>query len=90
MLAKGEPAKAVELLDRALALYASNPDRAKEAFTRLQLGRARLQLGDPAKAGEELARSVELARAVSAAREPHDRLRRELELLPETPHPLGY
>ena len=34
--------------------------------------------------------AFELSRVLSAAREPHDRLRRELDLLPETPHPLGY
>ena len=40
--------------------------------------------------GAPMAGAFELARAVSAAREPHDRLRRELDRLPETPHPLGY
>jgi len=40
--------------------------------------------------GAPMAATFELARAFSAARDPHDRLRRELELLPETPHPLGY
>jgi hypothetical protein len=40
--------------------------------------------------GAPMAAAFELARAFSAVREPHDRLRRELERLPETPHPLGY
>ena len=40
--------------------------------------------------GAPIAATFELARALSAAREPHDRLRRELDLLPETPHPHGY
>jgi hypothetical protein len=40
--------------------------------------------------GAPMAASFELARAFSAVREPHDRLRRELDLLPETPHPFGY
>jgi uncharacterized RDD family membrane protein YckC len=40
--------------------------------------------------GAPMASTFELASAFSAAREPHDRLRRELELLPETPHPHGY
>ena len=65
MLAKGEPARAVELLDRALPLYASNPDRAREAFTRLVLGQAYARLGDRAKAGEQLTKAAEMARAVS-------------------------
>ena len=37
-----------------------------------------------------MAATFELARAFSAVREPQDRLRRELDLLPETPHPLGF
>ena len=37
-----------------------------------------------------MAATFELARAFSAARDPHDRLRRQLDLLPETPHPLGF
>jgi hypothetical protein len=40
--------------------------------------------------GAPMAGAFELARALGAAREPHDRLRRELDRLPETPHPLGY
>ena len=40
--------------------------------------------------GAPMAATFDLARAFSAAREPHDRLRRELDLLPETPHPLGF
>ena len=40
--------------------------------------------------GAPMATTFELARAFSAAREPHDRLRRELEQLPETQHPLGF
>ena len=40
--------------------------------------------------GAPMAGAFELARALSAVREPHDRLRRELDRLPETPHPLGY
>jgi hypothetical protein len=32
---------------------------------------------------------VELAQAVAAVRDPHAELRRELDRLPETPHPLG-
>jgi hypothetical protein len=33
--------------------------------------------------------TYELAQAVAAVREPHLELRRELDRLPETPHPLG-
>ena len=40
--------------------------------------------------GAPMAATFELARAFSAVREPHDRLRRELDRLPETPHPHGY
>lgn len=40
--------------------------------------------------GAPMAATFELARAFTAVREPHDRLRRELEQLPETQHPLGY
>ena len=40
--------------------------------------------------GAPMAGAFELARALSAVREPYDRLRRELDRLPETPHPLGY
>ena len=40
--------------------------------------------------GAPMAGAFDLARAFSAAREPYDRLRRELDRLPETPHPLGY
>jgi len=40
--------------------------------------------------GAPMAATFELARAFSAVREPHDRLRRELDRLPETQHPLGY
>ena len=40
--------------------------------------------------GAPMAATFELARAFSAVREPHDRLRRELEQLPEVQHPLGY
>jgi hypothetical protein len=40
--------------------------------------------------GAPMAATFELARAFSAAREPQDRLRRELAALPETPHPLGF
>ena len=40
--------------------------------------------------GAPMAATFELARALSAVREPYDRLRRELDRLPETPHPLGY
>jgi len=37
-----------------------------------------------------MAASFELARVLTALREPHAALRRELDRLPETPHPLGY
>jgi hypothetical protein len=37
-----------------------------------------------------MAASFELARALAALREPYAALRRELDRLPETPHPLGY
>ena len=40
--------------------------------------------------GAPMAATFELAQAFLAAREPHERLRRELDLLPETPHPLGF
>jgi hypothetical protein len=40
--------------------------------------------------GAPMASAFELARAVAACREPHRRLRRELDRLPETPHPLGF
>jgi len=40
--------------------------------------------------GAPMAATFELARALTAAREPHERLRRELDRLPETPHPHGY
>ena len=40
--------------------------------------------------GAPMAATFELARAFSAVREPHERLRRELDLLPEVPHPHGY
>ena len=39
--------------------------------------------------GCPMAATYELARAVAAVREPHLELRRELDRLPETPHPLG-
>jgi ABC-type nitrate/sulfonate/bicarbonate transport system permease component len=38
--------------------------------------------------GCPMAAAYELARAVAAARDPHLELRRELDRLPETPHPL--
>ena len=37
-----------------------------------------------------MASAFELARAVAVIREPTAELRRELDRLPETPHPLGY
>jgi hypothetical protein len=37
-----------------------------------------------------MAGAYELARAVAVLRDPKLELRRELERLPETPHPLGY
>jgi hypothetical protein len=40
--------------------------------------------------GAPMAGAFEVGRALSAAREPHDRLRRDLDRLPETQHPLGY
>ena len=40
--------------------------------------------------GAPMAGAFELGRALSAARDPYDRLRRELDRLPETQHPLGY
>jgi hypothetical protein len=39
--------------------------------------------------GCPMAATYELARAVAAVREPQLELRRELDRLPETPHPLG-
>jgi hypothetical protein len=39
--------------------------------------------------GCPMAGAYELARAVAAVRDPQAELRRELDLLPETPHPLG-
>ena len=39
--------------------------------------------------GCPMAAAYELARAVAAMREPQLELRRELDRLPETPHPLG-
>ena len=39
--------------------------------------------------GCPMAATYELARALAAVREPHLELRRELDRLPETPHPLG-
>jgi hypothetical protein len=39
--------------------------------------------------GCPMAGAYELARAVTAVRDPHAELRRELDRLPETPHPLG-
>ena len=39
--------------------------------------------------GCPMAASYELAQAVAAVRDPHLELRRELDRLPETPHPLG-
>jgi hypothetical protein len=35
-----------------------------------------------------MAGAYELSRAIAAARDPHTELRRELDRLPETPHPL--
>jgi hypothetical protein len=37
-----------------------------------------------------IASALELARALADLREPAAELRRELDRLPETPHPLGY
>ena len=37
-----------------------------------------------------MAAAFETAQAIHALREPRLQLRRELDLLPETPHPLGY
>ena len=37
-----------------------------------------------------MAVTAELVHAVARLREPHRRLRDELDRLPETPHPLGY
>jgi hypothetical protein len=37
-----------------------------------------------------IAATFELARAIAVLREPAAELRRELDRLPETPHPLGY
>jgi hypothetical protein len=39
--------------------------------------------------GCPMAATYELARAVAAVRDPQLELRRELDRLPETPHPLG-
>ena len=39
--------------------------------------------------GCPMAGAYELARAVAAVRDPHVALRRDLDRLPETPHPLG-
>jgi hypothetical protein len=39
--------------------------------------------------GSPMAATYELARAVAAVRDPQLELRRELDRLPETPHPLG-
>lgn len=39
--------------------------------------------------GCPMAAAYRLSRAVAAMREPHLELRRELDRLPETPHPLG-
>jgi hypothetical protein len=39
--------------------------------------------------GCPMAAAYELARAIAAVRAPHLELRRELDRLPETPHPLG-
>lgn len=39
--------------------------------------------------GCPMAAAYQLARAVAAMREPHIELRRELDRLPQTPHPLG-
>ena len=38
--------------------------------------------------GCPMAAAYELARAIAAVRDPHLELRRELDRLPETPHPL--
>ena len=40
--------------------------------------------------GCPMAATFEFARVVSAVREPAAALRRELDRLPETPHPMGY
>ena len=40
--------------------------------------------------GCPMAAAFEVAQAVAALREPRLKLRRELDRLPETPHPLGY
>jgi hypothetical protein len=37
-----------------------------------------------------IASALELARALAVLREPTAELRRELDRLPETPHPLGF
>ena len=39
--------------------------------------------------GCPMAGAYELSRAVAAVRDPHLELRRDLDRLPETPHPLG-
>ena len=40
--------------------------------------------------GAPVATAFDLAGTIASLREPHAQLRRDLELLPETPHPLGY
>jgi len=40
--------------------------------------------------GCPMATAFDLAQARAAAHEPHEQLRRELDRIPETPHPHGY
>jgi hypothetical protein len=40
--------------------------------------------------GCPVATAFELAQARASAREPQEQLRRDLDRIPETPHPLGY
>ena len=40
--------------------------------------------------GAPIASAFELSRALAAVRAPREALRRQLDALPETPHPLGY
>jgi len=40
--------------------------------------------------GAPIASALELARTHAAVRGPREALRRQLDALPETPHPLGY
>jgi hypothetical protein len=44
----------------------------------------------PVCIGAPIAGAFELSSALAAVNEPRAELRRELDQLPETPHPLGY